>query len=519
MPSTSSAPVESTPPPVDAASAAPLAEKEPSQSDYSNDAEGLEQFLNDRDAWRQKHAKQEPEGESQPEERSATESVEPEKEQRQETPREKDAASPTPQKIDEWSAKDPGFRAALEANPQLKGELFALARMNEKAKPVLELLPTLEEAKFAVENANTLVQLRTGLMLAVEDPERLPETFDKLQDLFRVKDANGEYLRDEQGNYKLADDYALLRNQFVDDGLRGTLTPLKQKMEQLRERLANGVYPSQAARSLDENAYQESEYAVAALEYAQAILNGETGDAALPELPDDATPAQREFQERLRRQAEEQARARQTNTKEQRLQQRQQYRNKLLTNWNSGIGKALDEAVASERSSGGYIPDFILQEKWINPQTGQPTNVSNFAMQVKLDFDRRVLGMPGVRQKLAELEMLPPGPESEAAAAAYQQELRAAYLPDVVQSHLRRIQDGLLQGQRQRQERLAEIGRVASVEPRSGSTPQPQSLTPAQINAKAAETARNLPGYSSMTAEERLDAELRERYKLRGLAG
>lgn len=487
---------------------------EPKQEDYAPTAEGLETFLNDRNKWREEH------GEAT--EDPAVETTQPAPEQETTPEGEQQAAqpqdsSPTPQKLDEWTKKAPELNEIFTKYPELKGEFFGMARFNERAKPVLDLIPSVEEATFAIQNAGTLVDLRTGLMLAVEDPATLPQTFDKLQDLFRIKDADGNYVKDASGNFQMADDYSLLQNQFVGNALKSAIEPLKSKLEQLKQRVQSSVYPTPEAKSADEAALTDTDYAIAALEFAEKLLSPQESEIALPELPPDATPAQREFQENLKKQQEEIAKAKATNSKEQRVQARQAYKNKLDVSWRGGIGKMLDQAIKDERGRGGVIPDLILQEKWIDPRTNQQTNVSNFAMRVMLEFNDRVNKQLGVRQKLADLQMLPPGPEAEAAASSYYAELRSEYLQPIIQAAIDRVQKGLLQFQSQQSEQRGQVNRIANVEPNSGSTPSPVSMTTAQINAKAQANAEALPGYADMTPTEKLEAVMNQRYKLRGL--
>ena len=219
----------------------------------------------------------------------------------------------------------------------------------------------------------------------------------------------------------------------------------------------------------------------------------------------------------MKQQIEELNKGKQTKTREERQQQRSAYTTKLQSVYGSGIGKMMDEMVAQEKALGGFIPDFVLQDKWNDPVTGKETGVSNLAMTIKTEFDKKVDSLPGVRAKKAELQMLPPGPESEAVAAAYYADLRAKYLPPIIKAHIKRVQDGILKSQTQRQQVRQQQGQIAGIEPRSTSTPQVQPQTDDQMNKAAAANAAKRPEYADATPGERLEMEIEERYKLRGL--
>lgn len=505
--------------PAEPAAAAPKpADGAPRQEDYPNDAEGLENFLNDRNKWREEHPEAEAPkpADAQAEQQKPDDALKPEADKKPEEVK-PDPASPTPQKIDEWTTKSPEFKAALDANPELKGELFAMARTNERAKPILDLVGSVEEAQFAVENAGAFVDLRTGLMLSVENPEKFPETFNKLQELFRVRDAKGEYVKDAAGNVVMADDYAILANQFVGDAFDPRVKGLQSQIATLKSQVEKGTFPSAEAKAAAEKSLEDAEYGLAALEYAQKLLSPGDSESALPELPDDATPAQKAFQEKLKQQQDELNKSKQTSTREQRVAARKEFSGKMTVQHNRGIGSFLDEYVKAEKARGGFIPDFVLQEPWIDPATGKQTTVSGFAKRIQLAYNAKLDSMPKVKERMAQLEMMPPGPEAEASFKTEQAKLRELYLKPIVDAEVDRIQTGILGAQKDRAAARNDQSSVATVEPGTGSTARPQTMTSAELRAKALNNAQKLPGWENMSSAEKLEAEMQERYKLQGL--
>ena len=63
----------------------------------------------------------------------------------------------TPEALNALAAKSPELKAAMDASPEVKNALFAMARTNAKAEPVLKYFPNEESAKFAAETSNTMV--------------------------------------------------------------------------------------------------------------------------------------------------------------------------------------------------------------------------------------------------------------------------------------------------------------------------------------------------------------------------
>ena len=178
----------------------------------------------------------------------------------------------------------------------------------------------------------------------------------------------------------------------------------------------------------------------------------------------------------------------------------------------------IDQVLAQEKERGNVIPNFLLRQKYVDPETGKQSSMSAFATEVLTEFTAAVQRNPRAQERLQQLETMPPGPESKAVADAFYAQMRAQYLGPIIQRAIKSRQDGMLEYQNDRAGQQRQIAQVASPEPRSGAVPAPQTFSSEQLRARALETARKLPGFESMTPQEQLEAELNERHKLRGIA-
>lgn len=434
----------------------------------------------------------------------------------QEVPTAEAAVDLTPQRITEWTEKSPEFAQLLEANPELKGEVYAMARLNAKAQPVLDIVASPEEARFAVDTANKMVDMRTGFALAAEDPSRFQPALEQFIDEFRVKDAAGNYVIDPAtGKPQLAEDYGMIRDHFYKDVVSERTAAAAKLMGELKARIDSAVYPNAEAKQRDIQAYEDAEYNLSALQHVEAMMSG-SGEAARPSLPEDASPELKAWEASLKEREAKLNENKQATTKEQKQQARQQFEQKMTVAHNRGVGSFIDEQMKSLTAQGVYIPEFVLRQRWINPSTGkEEAGVSNFAATILQQFNAAVNGDLDGKRRLATIQMLPPGPDAEAQRAAFQKDMRAKHLPKVFDAHVKFIQDGIRNdktaiGQARDKQNLA-----ATTEPNSGTAPSVKLRSDDDLRKMAKEEVAKAPDAKYISAQETLTRELSALNKLR----
>lgn len=488
-----------------AAPAAPVAPAgPPKSSDFPDTADGFTEWVMANEKWKMDH----PDGEAAPD------AVQPVAEPKpgDEAPKPAEAqpaaeVSPaTPQALDEWTTKDPAFKAALDGNPELKGQVMSMARVAAAAQPILDIIPTIEDATFAVDTSRQFIGLRSDFMMAPESPELGEQAWGNFVSLFHETDDAGKPILDAAGQPKLGQDFDFIAQKFTTGALGSKTTEVESGYNELKKRVDSGVYPNQAAKDADVAKLQEAEYSLAAYKYVAENLLGAAEEDKLPDLPADATPEQRAFQERLKAQQDELNKTKQSNSKNGRVEARQKFEGEMNQSWGAGVGEELDNWMTAARARGEFIPQVVLEQKWVNPKTNQVTNISNFAAQVQIDFNRRVNSIPTVLNKLKELNALPVGEPARQARAAYASKLRSQYLKPIIEAHVKRIQDGIREQSAASGQREQRVGEIARVEPNTGSPVTPKSLTEAQITEKARTLAQQDPAWSQMSSSEQYSA-------------
>ena len=531
VPSVPAAPAPPTPAAPEAPTApAPAAPSEqPDSSKYPNTEEGVEQFIEANEKWKQEHPdeatkaaeaaakeaeSQEPgaqpvEAPKPPEEPKPAEEPQP-----GEKPPEPTAA--TPQALDDWTAKDPAFKAALDANPTLKGEIMATARAAEAAKPILSIVPTVEEAKFAVDNANRILTLEHKFALAPESPEMAEAAFNDFVGLFNVVDEKGQPVKAADGTPLMTESFDFLSRKLTTGALTGFTKDAKESLAALKAKVETGVYPSEEAKAADQALLEDTDYKIKAFEYVAELLGQEDAENALPELPPDATPAQKAFQEQLKVQQAELNKNKQTNTRAARVQARAEFESRINTNWGNGVGEYIDNTLKAMRERGEVIPDVVLEQKYTNPVTGQVTQARAFGVLIAQEFNRKCDSIPSVLRKKQELAALPPGPQTEALRNAENARLRELYLPDIFNAHVTRIQNGIREMSGKSQEKQQKIATVARVEPQSGGAPSPPTVLIGEAleNAALATLEKN-PEYLAASRTEKFEMLVEQKEKMR----
>jgi hypothetical protein len=409
----------------------------------------------------------------------------------------------TPVKIDEWTTKSPELKAAFDKNPELRTEIMEMARSAEAAKPVLDIVSTVEEAQFAVENANRLVSLQSNWMLAGEDPEMTGPAWDMTVDFFKERDANGAEIKGADGKPKLGADFKPFVAKAAATAIAPHAAQQQSTADALKARL-QGNYANEEARQADEKALEQAEYNVAAFNYVTAQLGkGDEPASSLPALPANATKEQIEFQEKLKTErAELDAKAGKTSAAD-RKASREKLDRSVQTEYEGSITSQIDSRVAAMKERGEHLPEFVLSDKWINPRTQKTTGISAFAMKIYQQVNDKITGNPVHKAKLASYQAM--GEAGKDARVAEVKRLVTQYLPKIFDAEVTRIQNGIRETNRPRAAAPAAPAPGAPrLEPTSRATIQPSgALTGAELDKWAATEAAKDPGWENMLASDR----------------
>ena len=425
------------------------------------------------------------------------------------------AAAATPARIDEWTGKSPELKAAFEKNPALQAEVMEMARGYEAAQKVIDIVATPEEAQFAVEHANRLVTLQANWMLSAEDPQMLAAAWEQTVDMFKERDQNGAEVKGPDGKPVLGADFKPFVRKAASAAIADAVAPVSASIAALTEKL-KGNYPSEEARAADAQALEELNYEKAAYDYVLDRLGRPAGAAStLPKLPANATPEQLAFQQQLEaQQAALNAKTGKETTATRREAQARVDRD-VQTHFETGINTAIESYVNAMKARGEYLPDFVLTDKHINPQTQQPTKVSDFGARAYLALNAKINGNPLHVAKLRSLQAL--GAAGAEARKAEVTRLTNLYLPKIIEGRVKDIQDGIRGAGKQAQP-AGGPGTVARVEPQSQGTVVPSAMTGAEVRQWAEAEAAKDPSWANMTDtdKERLTIQLAARKRWGG---
>ena len=408
------------------------------------------------------------------------------------------AAAATPAAIDSWTAKAPELKAVFEKYPDLQAEIMETARGLEAAKPVLDIVSTKEEAEFAVDHANRLVTLQANWMLGAEDPDMITAAWDQTVDMFKERDAAGAEVM-ENGKPKLGADFVPFVTKAANTAISELLIPgLAAQIATLTEKL-NGVYPNEEAKAADTEALTEAKYSKAALDYTLSLLNKQTeASPALPKLPPNATPEQIAYQEKLATERAELDLKQGKQTTASRKAATARINADVQSHYEAGINATIETQINQMKERGEYLPDFVLTDKYINPQTQQPTKVSDFGARAYLALNAKIFSNPVHSAKLKSLEAM--GAAGVEARKAEVTRLTNKYLPGIIQARVKEIQDGIRSSSGKPP---AVNGQVARVEPLSAGTTTPSALDAAQVRQWAVTEAQKDPSWEGMSETQR----------------
>ena len=415
-----------------------------------------------------------------------------------------EAAGPLPQEFEAAIAGDAALKTALEANPVAQKLIMDTARELEAARPVLEMVPTVEDARFMSANANTMLDLKHNALLGVESPDARTGFWNGLRNQFVETDDKGRPVVDAAGKPVLGKDYDLcLLTPAASEKLGGIQQQLEAGITELEQKL-KGYYPSEADKAADQKRLDDATDDREAIGWVIELLKmgGGADETALPPLPQDATPAQRATQERLERMQAEIKRNQEATGKGKQLGEAKAFESQMRIGWQEGVGKGVDDYLAAAKGRGEVIPDYIIKEKWIDPQTKQQTEFPRLAVTILSEYDNTVMGITRERNEIQRLERL--GLAGKQLRESNAARLRQTYLEPIIRRHIKEIQDGIRVSQKAEEKRRAEIGKVARTEPQTAATSGPQpNLTDEQIQTKAMGLVTKDPKWVKADADER----------------
>lgn len=444
---------------------------EPQQSDFEGDVVG---FLEAHSTWERQQL-----GEAVPEVAPVADETKPvEVETKPEGNQEKvaDAApaeSITPESLNALTLKSPELKAALDANPEVKNALYAMARINAKAAPILEVFPNVESAKFAADAANTVVGLRTSFLEAVDNPENFRTAYEQFADEFAIKDKDGKPVLDAQGNPEYGDDFHMLNNYIVD-------AYHDVEIGDLETQLQSGQFAS-------EEALERADMALQALKFIKDWRKD--GDAEQKPDLSGLSPEARAYYEQKERELTEREEALgekgKTQTAEQRKAERTNYETAVAGKVGKSVGSRIQSMMDEKEKVGAFIPSYVLEAK--DPGTG----ISVFAKTLLDKFEEATYGrrdratgkviggVAYIREQAAMLRNRPPSPEAEAARVDFYNKLIDDHFPEIFEKEFRSIQNKEIQDRERRNGKSEVRERVAEREPKAGgSAGTPQPLTP-----------------------------------------
>jgi hypothetical protein len=469
------------------AAAAPAAKgAEPKQEDFPGD---IVSFLDAHNTWEREQTPgdQQPaaDGEAQPETKPAegeTKPSEADTKPEEKAPATEPAETVTPEALNALMAKSPELQAAMDASPEVKNALFAMARLNAKAAPILEIFPNVESANYAADAANTVVTLRTGFLEAVDNPEQFPDAFEQFAEQFAITDKDGKPVVDAEGNPTYGEDFHML-GDFIVDSFHDT------EIEGLEAQLQAGQF-----RTEDER--EQADMALQALKFIKDWKKGQ-GVEKKPDLSSLSPEARAYYEQKDRELAEREAALgdkTKTQTAEQRKQERANYETAVQGKVGHSVGSRIQAMLTEKEKVGAFIPSYVLEAK--DPGTG----ISVFTKTVLDQFEEATYGrvdratgkviggVAYIRDQAKMLARRPPSPEAEAARVDFYNKLIDEHFPTIFDKEFRKVQSKEI-ADRQRNQGRSEIReKLAEREPKAaGSAGSPKSLTPQDAMKQAEE--------------------------------
>jgi hypothetical protein len=474
---------------------APAAPTEPKNTDFPDTEEGSEQFLSALHKWETDH----PAGE-QPKPGEAEAPKQPEAEADAGKPAAEPVAAPTPERLAKLIEDAPELAAALEAHPKAKEQVFEMARQLAAADPIVKMFPTVGDAEFAQQNTRELLGLKTASMRLARSPESAPQFLEAFDSAYLTVNEKGEPVLDAQGQPVYGADYRPAIEALVGREIGGYTQQFTSEMDQLKGKLATGVYPSEAAKEHDQTRLDNLQMASDALEILEMVRSGEYFKEPVPELPADATPEMRAYFERQKAELAEQQKKLDESTagasKQARTQQAQQFDAQVRQDAGTQAGSVITQIFKQKTEAGLYIPEFYLQEKYVDadrnsPTFGQETQLPAIYMRIWNAYQREInLGPDGkpypetdsraVMQRMQH-ELRPPNEQTRGTMKEWHQKQIAQRIPRLVDAEIKRIETQVKMDLTKQGERSAARAQAVQPEPRSAGSSLPQGATDAEV--------------------------------------
>jgi hypothetical protein len=415
------------------------------------------------------------------------------------------------------------LKAVLD-KPEMKAAkdaIFESARRAAELEPIAAIVPTVADAQFMQEHTAALVGLKTASMRAANDPALIPQVLDQLDQQFAIVDKDGKALLGPDGKPQFAADRAPFIDGIVNREMNVARTKVTGDVAALKAKLASGVYPNEAAKARDQATLDNLEYAEIALKVVEQIRSGEFFQDAAPQIPQDATPEFKAWAEaETKRIADERKALEDQRTganKDANKATATQFATDVRMDFGASAAKVIGETFKAVRDSGVYIPEFYLQNKYMDRATGTEANVPEVVARVFMNLESELM-KPGSRtlMEIVQHELLPPTPQTRALRAEWYQRQVAAKVPGLVRAEVQRIQDLVKADQAKLAGGAAARAHAAQQEPNTGtSNGLPQAASDEQITKMARENAKNKPNYAGMSPSGQEALFLTEYHKLR----
>lgn len=399
----------------------------------------------------------------------------------------------TPQALNDLIKNDEELKAALEANPAAKNQLFKMARENAELQQFKGIFPSGEAAKFAQKVSTETVALRHQFQVA-ETPEQMAGVFDSFAKQFQVFDGKGQPVIDpDTGGPLLGDDYYAYHEHVVDRYVGSTL-------EEVEARLAANQYASEDERERDND-----------LKLALSIVKGDLHPSAetAPDrsgLPEDARK-QIEAAEARAKAAEEKLEGKNAGAKK---QSREQVRSEGTKQFFKDAGTRTFEKVGKiieQMEKAGAVINY-----WALNTTIPGSNVSAFNNEVGKSIEQAIKADSYTSNVMNDLELQylrNPTPENmQARVAAYDSFLQArdasgrsllnSIVTRLVRTHAKPVVDSAKSGH-------VDTAPNASREPVQGGAPKPQTMTRDDAwHAAEKALSKEVQGWDNMSQSERM---------------
>lgn len=450
----------------------------PSRSEFSADAQGIEDFLKANNAYDEANPDgtqlvtgdeipvvAEPAAEKTPEEIAAEADAAADKEVNPDKPKEVEA--PTPEALAALIDGNEARKAFLESDPEFKGKIFAIGRENAKLAPFGKMFANVEAGKFALENANQFVGLKTAFQLS-DSPEKMKDAAGMFLEQFQIVDDKGQPVLDAKGQPTFGEDLPLFVSEIKN---RDTTA----RIDDIKARIESGQYSTEEGKENDEQL-------LAAYEFIQAYESADPAELDKPDTSkmDPATKAYFEKKEsELAKQREELGLKEKNLSAKQKTEVRERNNLKYKETFGASSGKFMSNYLAQKEKEGVVIPHYMLTMK--NPKTG----ISVFAMTAFDRLNEKLDKLSDVKSSSATLQMNALNDDGLAARVKYGQELIDEHLPGIIDQILSEAGVSIAKDAANKIASRDDKRKDARVEPSGGGTITPKSMSPEQLIAKA----------------------------------